>query len=153
MPFIQSEMTARFVLSNHKWRPRGKPKARLMTSLAHFKYVRSSMTDDAQYGHVWSYKLTTPWLLPRIPFITNNIPVEFMTLQFPLKVFFAMTILTSLKGKLLKSQELTWGKAVSLTGSFKLCVCVVSSPEVWLFCHHPPKWLRSLFIKKYCSIL
>ena len=36
------------------------PKHVYLTSLAHFKYVRLSMIDVAQYGHVWSYKLATP---------------------------------------------------------------------------------------------
>ena len=54
-----------------------------------------------------------------IPLMLNDIglPFEFKRLQFRLQVCFAMTII-SLKGKLLKSQELNWGKIVSPTGSF-----------------------------------
>ena len=44
-----------------------------------------------------------------IPLMLNDIPFEFKRLQLRLKVFFAMMIMR-FKGKLLKSQELNWGK-------------------------------------------
>ena len=63
-----------------------------------------------------------------IPLMLNDIPFEFKRLQFRLKVCFAMRII-SLKGKLLKSQELNRGKIVSPTGSFTWRVCIVSAHQ------------------------
>ena len=76
MPVIQSEITSFF--TNHKWRLRVKTEWRRSMSLSLFKYDRSSMTDGAQYGHVWSYKPTTPYSL-QPPYRTT--PVENNTVQ------------------------------------------------------------------------
>ena len=63
-----------------------------------------------------------------IPLMPNNIPFELERLQFRIKVCFPMTIISP-KGKLLKLQELNWGKTISPTGSFTWRVRIVSSHQ------------------------
>ena len=77
----------------------------------------------------------------------NDIPFEFKRLQFRLKVYFAMTII-SFKGKLLKSQELNWGKIVSPTGSFTWRVWIVSSHQSLVILLLSCKMLKNIVYKE-----
>ena len=63
----------KYQLSNLKWQPdffvqsqkttTGENRMTWVDVISdHFKYVWSSMTGGAQYGHIWSYKLMTPGL-------------------------------------------------------------------------------------------
>ena len=77
----------------------------------------------------------------------NDIPFEFKRLQFRLKIFFAMTII-SLKGKLLKSWELNWGKIVSPMGYFLLYVRIVSSHQSLVILPLSSKMVKNIVYKE-----
>ena len=82
-----------------------------------------------------------------IPLMLNDIPFEFKRLQFRLKVCFVMKII-SVKGKLLKLQELNWGKIVSPTGRYTRRVCIVSSHQSLVILQLSSEMVKNIVYKE-----